>query len=158
MCPLYKTEYHRYFYTLFGEQYRWHSEQNFLAMNSNFQTIQATELKLAHQQKQLAKNFRSMEIKERKIARKELYLELRSFKANSLENFMYNLNMILKSIQLDPNFEIVFKLLRKHQYCLSNLCYSLPIFTVIGLGVIQIQVQTSHQTLAKALYISCTVL
>ena len=66
--------------------------------------------------------------------------------------------MILKSIQLDPNFEIVFQLLRKHQYCLSNLCYSLPIFTVLGVGVIQIQVQTSHQTLAKALYISCTVL
>ena len=49
-----------------------------------------------------------MEKKERQIARKELYLELRSFKANSLQNFMYNLEMILKSIQLDHNFEIVF--------------------------------------------------
>ena len=79
----------------------------FLAMNSNFQ---ATELKLAHQQKQLAKKFCSMAIKEKKIARKELYLELRSFKANSLKNFMYNLNVILTTIQLDANFEIVFQL------------------------------------------------
>ena len=38
------------------------------------------------------------------------------------------------------------------------MCYSLPIFTVLGDGEIQIQIQTSHQTLAKALYISCTVL
>ena len=44
------------------------ANRNFLAMNSNFQTIQAIKLKLAHQQKQLAKNFRSMAIKERKIA------------------------------------------------------------------------------------------
>ena len=38
------------------------------------------------------------------------------------------------------------------------MCYSLPIFRVLGDGEIQIQIQTSHQTLAKALYLSCTVL
>ena len=33
------------------------ANRNFLAMNSNFQKIQATESKLAHQQQQLAKKF-----------------------------------------------------------------------------------------------------
>ena len=41
---------------------------------------------------------------------------------------------------------------------MNNLCYSPPIFTVLGDDQIQIQMQTSHQTLAKAHYISCTVL
>ena len=43
------------------------ANRNFLAMNSNFQTIQATELKLAHQQTQLAKKFHLMEKKMRQI-------------------------------------------------------------------------------------------
>ena len=83
------------------------ANRNFLAMNDNFQKIQKNELRLAHQQQLLATNFCSMAAKEKKIARKELYLELRSFKANSLQNFMYDLNQILTTIQLDENFEIV---------------------------------------------------
>ena len=99
-----------------------------------------------------------MQTHEKQLARKELYIELRTFKSNALQNFLYNLDEILKTIRLDPHFEIVFQLLRKHEYCLNNLCYSLPIFTVLGDNQIQIQIQISHQTLAKAHYVSCTVL
>ena len=59
---------------------------------------------------------------------------------------------------MDPHFNIVFKLLRDHQFCLNNICYSLPIFTVLDAHQIQIQVQLSHQTLTNAYYVSCTVL
>ena len=82
---------------------------------------------------------------ELQIARKELFLELRLFKSNSLKNFMYNLNQILQTIWLDADFEVVFELLRQHKYCLSNLCYYLPIFTIIDDETIQINVQTSQQ-------------
>ena len=41
---------------------------------------------------------------------------------------------------------------------LNNVCYSLPIFTVLDAHQIQIQVQLSHQTLTKAHYVSCTIL
>ena len=126
-------------------------------MNENFHAIQASELRLAHQQSQLAQNFHLMQTHEKQLARKELYIELRTFKSNALQNFLYNLEEILKTIRLDPHFEIVFQLLRKYEYCLNNLCYSLPIFTVLGDDQIQIKIQTSHQTLAKAHYVSCTI-
>ena len=123
-----------------------------------FKRSKKTELRLAHQQQLLATNFKTMAKTGLKIARKELFLELRSFKSNSLKNFMYDLNQILQTIQLDADFEVVFELLRQHEYCLSNLCYSLPIFTIIDETTIQINVQTSQQSLAKAIYVSCTVM
>ena len=97
-------------------------------MNENFHAIQASELRLAHQQSQLAQNFHLMQTHEKQLARKELYIELHMFKSNALQNFLYNLDEILKTIQLDPHFEIVFQLLLKHEYCLNNLYYFLPIF------------------------------
>ena len=106
----------------------------------------------------LAKNFNSMQNAEKSLARKELYIELRTFKENSLENFLFDLNEILKTIKLDPHFNIVFQLLRDHEFCLNNICYSLPIFTVLDAHQIQIQVQLSHQTLTNAYYVSCTIL
>ena len=78
-----------------------------------------------------SQDFREMAKKEKQIARKELFLELRSFKTQSLANFMYDLDQILKTNKLDPNYNIVFKLLRNHQFCHSNTCYALPIFNVI---------------------------
>ena len=111
-------------------------------MNKNFHEIQSSELRLEHQQTQLAQNFHSMQTHEKHLARKELYIELRTFKSNALQNFLYNLDEILKTIRLDPHFEIVFQLLRKHEYCLNNLCYSLPILTVLGDN--QIQIQPKH--------------
>ena len=50
------------------------TNKNFLAMNENFHAIQASELRLAHQQSQ-----------EKQLARKELYIELRTFKSNALQ-------------------------------------------------------------------------
>ena len=52
------------------------AKRNFIARNSNFHTIQASELKLAHQQSQLATNFNLMQKEERQLAHKELYIEL----------------------------------------------------------------------------------
>ena len=39
-------------------------------------------------------------------------------------------------------------------FCLSNTCYSLPIFNVLEDDKIQITVQTSTQSLVSAVYIS----
>ena len=76
------------------------ANKNFIAMNENFHAIQASELRLAHQQTQLAQNFHLMQTHEKQLARKELYIELRTFKSNA---FLHNLDLILKTIQLDPH-------------------------------------------------------
>ena len=62
------------------------------------------------------------------VARKEIFLELRSFKTQSLTNFLFDLEQILQNNQIDANYEIVFQLLRNHEFCLSNTCYTLPLF------------------------------
>ena len=134
------------------------ANRNFLTMNHNFKEVQSNTLCLTHQQQMLAKNFNTMQNAEKSLARKELYIELRTFKENALQNFLFDLNEILKTIKLDPHFDIVFQLLREHEFCLNNVCYSLPIFTVLDAHQIQIQVQLSHQTLTKAHYVSCTIL
>ena len=64
------------------------ANSNFLKIIDNFQKIQKTELRLAHQQKLLATNLKTMAKGELQIARKELFLELALFKSNSLKNFM----------------------------------------------------------------------
>ena len=102
----------------------------------------------------LSQDFRDMTKNEKQIARKELFLELRSFKTQSLTNFMFDLDQILKTNQLDATYNIVFELLRQHQFCHSNTCYTLPISNVIYDYTIQITVQS----LAKEMYISCTIL
>ena len=71
---------------------------------------------------------------------------------------MFDLDQILKTNQLDANYNIVFELLRNRQFCLSNTCYTLPIFNVMDHNTIQITVQKSVQSLARAMYTSCTIL
>ena len=115
-------------------------------MNHNFHEVQSNEIRLTHQQQHLGKFFNAMQKTEKNLARKELYIELRTFKENELQNFLFDLNEILKTIKLDNHFEIIFQLLRKHEYCLNNVCYSLPIFTVLDAHQIQIQVQLSFHT------------
>ena len=66
-------------------------------MNHNFKEVQSNTLCLTHQQQMLAKNFNSMQNAEKSLARKELYIELRTFKENSLQNFLFDLNEILKN-------------------------------------------------------------
>ena len=87
------------------------ANRNFLTMNHNFKEVQSNTLRLTHQQQQLAKNFNAMQNAEKSLARKELYIELRSFKENALQNVLFDLNEILKTIKLDPHFDIVFQLL-----------------------------------------------
>ena len=77
-------------------------------MNQNFHEIQSSELRLAHQQTQLAQNFHAMQTHEKQLARKELYIELRTFKANALQNFLFDLDEILKTIRLDPHLTLSF--------------------------------------------------
>ena len=48
------------------------------------------------------------------VSRKELFLEIRSFKTQSLMNFLFDLDQILQNNQIDANYEIVFQLLRNH--------------------------------------------
>ena len=127
----------------------------YCSQNSNFNKIQATELKLIHQQQTLAQNFDTFETNELGIARKKLYLELRSFKQQSLTNFLFDLEQILQNNHLDSIYEIVFTLSYDHQFCFGNLCYTLPIFNILDEDTIQIIVQFS---LVKAVYISCTIL
>ena len=99
-----------------------------------------------------------MTTSQKQVARKELFLELRSFKTQSLYNFQFDLDQILKTNQLDSTYNIVFELLRSHQFCHSNTCYTLPIFNVLNEITIQITVQKAVQSLAKAMFISCTIL
>ena len=98
-----------------------------------------------HQQKLLADNFKNMQQAEIAVSRKELFLELRSFKTQSLTNFLFDLDQILQNNQIDSNYEIVFQLLRNHQFCKSNTCYTMAIFNILNRKTIQITVQTSTQ-------------
>jgi hypothetical protein len=75
------------------------ANSNYLKMNRNFVSVHVTEQKLAHQQKILSTDFHSMNLNQKKVARKELFLELRSFKTQSLNNFMFELNQIWKTNQ-----------------------------------------------------------
>ena len=61
---------------------------------------------------------------------------------------MFELNEILKTNHLDPTYDIVFELLRDHQFCYSDTCYTLPIFNVIDDSTIQMYISYtifSHQ-------------
>ena len=100
------------------------ASHNYAAMNRNFQSIGVTEQKLVHQQKILSTNFRRLTTEQKEVSRKELYLELRAFRTQYFSNFMFELGQILKHNQLDPTYDIVFNLLREHQFCYSiSLCH-----------------------------------
>ena len=51
--------------------------------------------------KNLSQDFRTMTTNQKQVAQKELFLELRSFKTQSLSNFMFDLHHILKNNQRD---------------------------------------------------------
>ena len=61
---------------------------------------------LAHAQNILSQDFRELSKTEKQIARKELFVELPAFKTQSLANFMFDLEVILKTNQLNPNYNI----------------------------------------------------
>ena len=126
-------------------------------MNANFQQIDVTEQKLSHQQSTLAQHFLTLTKSEKEMRRKELYLELRAFRTAHFGNFMFDLSEILKHNRLDPVYDILFSLLRQHEFCHSSTCYTLPIFSILNSTSLQVSVQTAQQSLAPAVYISCTI-
>ena len=131
--------------------------QNYKKMNKNFQVVQVVEQKLSHQQRTLAAHFVSLTTAEKNTQRKELYLELRAFRTSYFHNFMFDLAEILKHNSLDPVYDILFSLIRQHEFCHSVTCYTLPIFSILNATSIQVSVQTAQQSLAPAVYISCTL-
>jgi len=134
------------------------ANDNYRIMNRNFHDVHDTELKLSHQQTVLFESLDEMTTQQLEIAQKELYLELRSLKTRYFQDFLFSLEQILQNNRLDSAYEIIFELLRTHQFCNSDTCLTAPIFTVISDSKIQITVQKALQSLAKAVFISCTVL
>ena len=134
------------------------ASSNYAKMNDNFHRIGATERRLSHEQKVLADKFDDIDSDERKMMRKSLFIELRTFVSDYFQNFMFQLGQVLRHNRLDPVYEVLFGLLRDHEYCYSSTCYSLPIFNSINHTSIQISVTTAKQSLARAAYISCTIL
>ena len=70
---------------------------------------------------------------------------------------MFDLQEILKHNKLDPVYNILFDLLREHEFCYSATCYTLPIFSILNETTLQVSVQTAEQSLVPAVYISCTI-
>ncbi len=134
------------------------ANDNYRIMNRNFHDVHDTELKLSHQQTVLYENLGELTSQQLDVAQKELYLELRSLKTRYFQDFLFSLEQILQNNRLDSAYEIIFELLRTHQFCNSDTCLTAPIFTVISDSKIQITVQKALQSLAKAVFISCTVL
>jgi hypothetical protein len=81
-------------------------------MNSNFNSIQITESKLAHAQTALSKNFNDLQTHEIDLLKKEIYLELRTLKETALNSFIFDLQQILSTNHLDKSYDIIFSLLR----------------------------------------------
>ena len=71
---------------------------------------------------------------------------------------MFDMMDILKHNTLDPVYNILFELLREHEFCYSATCYTLPIFSILNKTTIQIAVQTAEQSLVPAVYVSCTIM
>ena len=86
------------------------ANSNYNKMNNNFNKVHMTEVKLQHQQAVIAQNFGLMEKNELDLARKEMFLEIRSFQQQSLTNFIFELNQIILNNKSDSNYEIVFQL------------------------------------------------
>ena len=61
------------------------ANENYKIMNRNFRDVHDTELKLSHQQTVLFTNFHDLTDDQLDIARKELYLELRSLKSRYIK-------------------------------------------------------------------------
>ena len=132
--------------------------ENYKKLNLNFDQIHHTEERLSHQQTVLAQMFSSLNADEKQVKRKELYLELRAFRTSYFQNFMFDLQDILKHNTLDPVYNILFDLLREHEFCYSATCYTLPIFSVLNKTTLQVSVQTAEQSLVPAVYVSCTIM
>ena len=75
----------------------------------------------------------------------------------SATNVFCKFNLKINKNKLDPVYEILFALLREHEFCYSATCYTLPIFSIRNTTTFQVSVQTAEQSLVPAVYISCTI-
>ena len=82
------------------------ASSNYAKMNDNFHRIGATERRLSHEQKVLAAKFDDIDSDERKMMRKSLFIELRTFVSDYFQNFMFQLGQVLRHNRLDPVYEI----------------------------------------------------
>ena len=134
------------------------ANKNYIRMNSNFHKIGIEERRLSHDQNILAMKFSEITTVEKSLLRKSLFIEFRAFTQSHYQDFMFKLAQIFQHTQLHENYHILFSLLRDTQFCKLSICYSNPIFSVISSGIISASFTTSKQSLAKALYVSCTIL
>ena len=134
------------------------ASKNYVKMNSNFHNIGVTERRLAHDQNVLAQKFQEITAIEKTLLRKSLFIEFRSFTQSHFQDYMFKLTQIFQHAKLHESYHILFSLLRDTQFCEFSICFSNPIFSVVTEGTISASVTTLKQSLAKAVYISCTIL
>ena len=134
------------------------ASKNYVKMNSNFHKIGVEERRLSHDQNILAMKFSEITAVEKTLLRKSLFIEFRSFTQSHYQDFMFKLSQIFQHTKLHESYHILFSLLRDTQFCKLSICYSNPIFSVISAGTISASFTTSKQSLAKAVYVSCTIL
>ena len=132
--------------------------KNYKRMNKNFHQIGVTERRLAHDQNTLTQKFNQITKSEKTLLRKSLFIELRSFTQSHFNDFMFKLTQIYTHTKLHRTYDILFGLLRDNEFCEFSECFSTPIFTILKPSEITATVTTLKQSLAKAAYISCTIL
>ena len=134
------------------------ASKNYKKMNQNFHNIGVTERRLSHDQNVLAQKFTEITTIEKTLLRKSLFIEFRSFTQSHFQDYMFKLTQIFQHAKLHESYDILFSLLRDTQFCEFSQCFSNPIFTIVKEGTITASVTTLKQSLAKAVYISCTIL
>ena len=134
------------------------ASKNYKRMNRNFHAIGVTERRLSHDQNVLAQKFSEITVVEKTLLRKSLFIEFRSFTQSHFNDYMFKLTQIYQHAKLHKTYDILFALLRDTQFCQFSECFSNPIFTIIKPSTITASVTTLKQSLAKAVYISCTIL
>ena len=134
------------------------ASKNYKKMNRNFHAIGVTERRLSHDQNVLAQKFSEITTVEKTLLRKSLFIEFRSFTQSHFSDYMFKLTQIYQHAKLHETYDILFALLRDTQFCQFSQCFSNPIFTIVKQGTITASVTTLKQSLAKAVYISCTIL
>ena len=134
------------------------ASKNYKKMNKNFHEIGVTERRLAHDQNILTQKFNAISVSEKTLLRKSLFIELRSFTQSHFNDYMFKLTQIYQHAKLHKTYDILFNLLRETQFCEFSECFSNPIFSILKPSTIRASVTTLKQSLAKAVYISCTIL
>ena len=133
------------------------ANKNYDAMNSNFQHIQSVSRTMQNNQKIAISQMNDISLQEKQIYRKSLFLEFNSLTKSIFDNYIINLQTILENIKLSPVFDISFHLLTFKQKCSGIFCFQNPYFRKINETSLSVTFERSHQTLAKSVFITCTI-